>query len=149
VRSEQIRRASAAPTSTARATPEPASEIDRFGNPILGKPHIETSSDGTVVSGAELASGYNDALPIAAVTDLGPPENAVRTHPDEPPPGHSKLDPAQYGYRSMTDMERDVRRGLHVPDGYGVTLWAQERDGRQGVAIQIVPPHELARAWRR
>lgn len=128
-----------------RVTPEPAREIDPFGNPVIGKPHIETSADGAVMYGAELAPGYEDALPIALPLDPAMPQDDVRRGPGEPPPGHQRLDPTQYGYKTMPDMERDVRRGLHVPDGYRIALWGQERNGRQGVAIEIVPPEEVAR----
>jgi hypothetical protein len=136
-----------ASTGARRVASGPARQIDPFGNPIVGEPHVEISPTGAVLWGAELVPGHEDALPVASLpTGSGAPEAVVRRSPDEPPPGHSRLDPTQYGYKTASEMEHAVRRGLRVPDGYRVVLWAQERNGRQGVAIQIVPPEEVARA---
>ena len=137
------------PANRPGAAAEPVRDLDPFGNPILGKPHIETSPTGAVLYAAELAPGHPDALPGAALPEARTPEPELRTSPDDPPPGHARLDPLQYGYDRMSDMERDVRRGLHIPGDHRVVLWAQERDGRQGVAIQVIPPRELAVEDRR
>jgi len=63
----------------------------------------------------------------------------------EPPLAHAPLDPYRFGYSSLSQMESDLRTKLHIPHDSKVELWAEHRNGRPGVAIEVVADDESGR----
>src|SRR6185295_5597476 len=85
-----------------------------------------------------------DRRPLPAADDA-PKKREVFSRFDQPGPGYRALDPKSFGYASLAQMEREVRLRLHIPDDAHVTLFSQERNGKAGVAIEVVPRQAQAR----
>ncbi|MFW5738839.1 MAG: hypothetical protein ACOC1F_00590 [Myxococcota bacterium] len=52
----------------------------------------------------------------------------------------NRVDPADYGFSSEAEMEAAARDKLGLPEGYRVSLFHEQRDGKDGVAMEVVPP---------
>ena len=110
---------------------------DRLGNPIVAEERCELAASGNEVCDAELAPGYDDIRPLP---EEGAADDSALPVASEPAAERERPDPHRYGYRSLHDMEQAMRRRLRIPPDARVSLSVEERNGRKGVAIDVIPP---------
>jgi hypothetical protein len=119
---------SAAAATTARA-PAPSDEVPAVG-PVIDV----AEEDGTV--------SHYQALPPGYVHFAETPPTGVREEtrtPGRPPPNRHPVDPAAFGFDSYEALEARARRMFRVPPDQTVELWMEEREGKMGLAIDVVP----------
>jgi len=132
---------------TSPASTAPPQRVDPLGNPIIGEEHREVTASGDKLYSAELAPGYDDVRPLSEADELTEPQEGAPAQP-KPLPKRPRPDPRQYGYESLEAMEATLRRRLKIPDDLGVALSTEERDGRQGVVIDVFPRNGVEGATR-
>jgi len=101
------------------------------------EPTREVHADGTVLT----SEAFDPADDATADLSPPPPDEVVHTTPgaiDQPPPGHTPVDPRPFGYASVEALEAALARRLKLPKGKRLHVWSSERDGRRGISISIL-----------
>lgn len=104
--------------------PAPAAETDV----AQAMPPAETGS----------ADAHDEMLPDLAALAAQDREEA-RLAATAPKPVYGVVDPQEYGFKNLEELEARVRERFQVPADVSVRLGTEVRDGQRGLAMVFVP----------
>lgn len=79
----------------------------------------------------DIQTGFQsfEAEPVQEVEETDRTTSVPATAPPE------EIDPARYGFESLSEMKRAVKEAMGIPSGVRIYLVADERDDKEGLSV--------------